>query len=192
MSLPEIFKTTLDTIPAEVPYIRVNEERRQHWQQQLAAHSAFKIGIAWQGNPKYRSDRKRSIALQEFAPLAGIPGVQLVSLQRGAGTEQLQQVEFPVLDLCSSLGLVDTAAVIQNLDLVISIDSALAHLAGALAAPVWVALAALPDFRWLLEREDSPWYPTMRLFRQGVAGGWQAVFARMAGELSNLVAAKRT
>jgi ADP-heptose:LPS heptosyltransferase len=87
---------------------------------------------------------------------------------------------------------VETAAVIQNLDLVVSIDSAIAHLAGALAAPVWVALAALPDFRWMLEREDSPWYPTMRLFRQSAAGDWQPVFARMAAELSNLLAANHT
>ena len=183
MSLPAIFETTLATVPAEVPYVRVGEERRQYWQQQLAGLSGFKIGIAWQGNPKHKSDRKRSVALQEFAPLANVPGVQLLSLQKHAGTEQLEHATFPVMDLCSGLGLVETAAVIQNLDLVISIDSAIAHLAGALAVPVWVALAASADFRWMLDREDSPWYPTMRLFRQSPTGGWQPVFARMAEAL---------
>ena len=188
MSLPAVLGTTLATVPKDVPYIRVDDGSRRKWQQQLAGHSAFKIGIAWQGNPKHPDDRRRSIALQEFAPLAHIAGVELFSLQKGAGVEQLQQVTFPVVDLCGALGLAETAAVVQNLDLVISIDSAIAHLAGALAVPVWVALAALPDFRWLLGREDSPWYPTMRLFRQSPAGCWQANFARMALEVSKLIA----
>jgi Flp pilus assembly protein TadD len=191
LSLPGVFRTTLATVPATVAYIPVSEASRQSWQQRLHGISGFKIGIAWQGNPKNPDDRKRSIALQEFAPLASVPGVAIVSLQKGAGVEQLQQATFPVMDLCSTLGLAETAAVIQNLDLVISIDSAIAHLAGALAAPVWIALAAFPDFRWLLDREDSPWYPTMRLFRQGAAGGWQAVFARIGEELGKLLTAHR-
>jgi Flp pilus assembly protein TadD len=186
MSLPGVLRTALATVPADVPYIRVGDESRHHWQRQLAGLSAFKIGIAWQGNPKHPEDRKRSIALQEFAPLANVPGVQLLSLQKGAGTEQLAHATFPVMDLCSGLELVETAAVIQNLDLVISIDSAIAHLAGALAAPVWVALAAFADFRWLLDTEDSPWYPTMRLFRQSVSGGWQDVFERVAAEVEKI------
>ncbi|MGO9922519.1 MAG: tetratricopeptide repeat protein [Isosphaeraceae bacterium] len=191
MSLPGVLGTTLATVPADVPYIRVGDASRQYWQQQLAGLCAFKIGISWQGNPKHPEDRKRSIALQEFAPLANVPGVQLISLQNGVGTEQLQHVTFPIMELCGALGLAEKAAVIQNLDLVITIDSAIAHLAGALAARVWVALAALPDFRWLLDREDSPWYPTMRLFRQGPASGWQPVFARMAEEVSKLIGASR-
>ena len=192
MSLPAVLGTTLATVPADIPYIRTNDESRRHWQQQLAGHSAFKIGIAWQGNPRHPEDRQRSIALQEFAPLARVEGVELLSLQKGIGVEQLHQVTFPVTDRCGGLGLAETAAVVQNLDLVISIDSAIAHLAGALAAPVWVALAALPDFRWLLQREDSPWYPTMRLFRQSRAGDWQAIFERMALELSKLIAGRPT
>jgi TPR repeat/Glycosyltransferase family 9 (heptosyltransferase)/Tetratricopeptide repeat len=191
LSLPGIFRTTLATVPADVPYVRVSAERRQSWQQRLAGLSAFKIGIAWQGNPKYPEDRHRSIALREFAPLASVPGVELISLQKGVGTEQLQHVTFPVKDLCSGLGLAETAAVIQNLDLVITIDSVIAHLAGALAAQAWVALARLPDIRWMLHRDDSPWYPTIRLFRQSQAGGWQAVFAQMAEEVSKLIGANR-
>ena len=191
ITLPQIFETTLATVPAEVPYVRVNEERRQYWQEQLAGLSGFKIGIAWQGNPKHKSDWKRSVALQELAPLADVPGVRLLSIQKGAGTEQLEHVKFPVIDLCGCLGFAETAAVMENLDLVVSIDSAIAHLAGALARPVWVALAAVADFRWMLEREDSPWYPTMRLFRQSAAGGWQPVFARMAEEVSKLIGTSR-
>ena len=105
MSLPAVLGTTLATVPADVPYIRMDDESRRYWQQQLAGHSAFKIGIAWQGNPKHPDDRRRSIALQEFAPLAHIAGVELLSLQKGAGVEQLQQVTFPVVDLCGVWGL---------------------------------------------------------------------------------------
>jgi Flp pilus assembly protein TadD len=192
MSLPAVLKTSLATLPADVPYIHVSDESRQYWQRELAGISAFKIGISWQGNSKNPIDRRRSIALEEFAPLANVPGVVLFSLQKGEGTEQLERVAFAVTDRCGALDLADTAAVIQNLDLVISIDSALAHLAGALAVPVWVALSPWSDFRWLLEREDSPWYPTARLFREERAGGWQPVFERMAAELRKIVAANRT
>jgi Flp pilus assembly protein TadD len=191
MSLPAIFNTTLATIPAEVPYIRVATERYEYWKQQLSGISEFKVGVAWQGNPKHKSDRLRSVRLAQLAPLASIPGVRLISLQKGAGTEQLPHASFPVMDLCSTLGFVDTAAVMRNLDLVVCIDSAMAHLAGSLAVPVWVALSPQPDFRWLLEREDTPWYPTMRLFRQDREGGWQPVFERMGRELGKILAENR-
>ncbi len=195
MSLPRIFGTTPATVPAQVPYLFADAALSNHWRQQRRSWQAFTIGIAWQGNPNYRGDRQRSIPLAQFAPLAALPGVQLVSLQKGPGTEQLRAGagQFPVLDLESQLdetsgAFMGTAAVMQNLDLVITSDTAIAHLAGALGVPVWVALPFVPDWRWLLDREDSPWYPTMRLFRQQEWGHWPEVFARMAAEVKPLLA----
>jgi tetratricopeptide (TPR) repeat protein len=155
----------------------------------------FKVGIAWQGNPEFREDRQRSMPLACFAPLARVPGVQLISLQKVAGTKQLRDpgVRLSVLDLADRLDeevgpFMDTAALIKNLDLIISSDTAVPHLAGALGVPVWVALPTIPDWRWLLDREDSPWYPTMRLFRQCRYGHWDDVFERMADELKSFLA----
>ena len=148
------------------------------------------VGIAWQGNPKHIRDRYRSFPLTCFEPLARVLGVRLFSLQTGFGTEQLAEVgdRFRVVDLGSRLhDFMDTAAVMMNLDLVVTVDSAPAHLAGALGVPVWVALPFVPDWRWLLKREDSPWYPTMRLFRQAAPGDWSGVFERMAQALEELV-----
>ena len=133
-----------------------------------------------------KNDRARSIPLSCFEPLAGLPGVRLLSLQKGAGAEELQDARgrFPVADLGSRLDdFMDTAAVMKNLDLVITCDTAVAHLAGALGAPVWVAIPLAPDWRWLLDRSDSPWYPTMRLFRQDRRGDWQGVFQRIEAAL---------
>ena len=125
------------------------------------------------------------MALAHFAPLARLPGVRLISLQKGFGSEQVASVDFPVLDLSGRLDeasgrFMDTAAVMCNLDLVVTSDTAMPHLAGALGVPVWVALPFSPDWRFLLEREDSPWYPSMRLFRQTAFGEWPAVFERIA------------
>src|SRR5262249_31407744 len=150
----------------------------------LSAISAFKIGIAWQGRPTHPGDRNRSIALVQFASLAQLEKVRLFSLQVGRGTEQLAGVvgRFEVTDLGGRFdptSFQDAAAVMKNLDLIITVDTAIAHLAGALGVPVWVALPVTPDFRWLLQREDSPWYPTMRLFRQTTAGNWNDVFTRI-------------
>jgi tetratricopeptide (TPR) repeat protein len=151
-----------------------------------------RIGIAWQGNPSCRFDCLRSIPLRYFASLANVEGVQLISLQKGPGVEQLQTIDgqFPVIGMGSRLdessgAFVDTAAVMMNLDLVISSDTAIPHLAGALGVPVWVALPLVPDWRWWLQREDSPWYVTMRLFRQTVPGRWDDVFSHMAEELKS-------
>jgi len=156
--------------------------------------SDFLVGIAWQGTPAFRYDRQRSIPLTRFAPLAQVEGVQLINLQKGPGADQLSALagQFPVLDLGSSVDegsgpFMDTAAIIKNLDLVISSDTAVPHLAGALGVPVWVALPLVPDWRWMLKREDSPWYPTMRLFRQTRFGQWEDVFKRMAEELQKVV-----
>jgi hypothetical protein len=139
--------------------------------------SAKRIGIAWQGNPVYAADRRRSIPLQHFAPLAAVPGVQFVSLQKGHGAEQLAQAAFPFEDLGARLdngvpAVFEVAAAMRSLDLVITSDTMIAHLAGALAVPVWVVLARPADWRWMLDRCDSPWYPTMRLFRQPKPGDW--------------------
>jgi predicted O-methyltransferase YrrM len=151
------------------------------------------VGIVWQGNPNHRLDRYRSIALREFGVLARIPGVRLVSLQRGPGAVQIRQVanEFSVLepphgDRMTAEDLLDTAALMKCLDLVIAVDTGAAHLAGALGVPVWVPMSAIGEWRWLLHREDSPWYPTMRLFRQKKLGHWGPVFRRMAVELERL------
>jgi hypothetical protein len=168
------------------------------WRCELASVRAFKVGVVWQGSPDNGSDSRRSFPLASFAPLAAVPGVELFSLQKGRGTEQLAEAtgRFRITDLGSRLDLAGgaftgTAAVMRNLDLIVACDTASAHLAGALAVPVWVALSYAADYRWLLDREDSPWYPTMRLFRQPRLGDWAAVFERMAGELRRLVSGPR-
>jgi tetratricopeptide (TPR) repeat protein len=194
LSLPGIFGTELATIPAQVPYLQADANLVQHWRQKLSTLRGFKVGMAWQGRPTFRYDRRRSIPLAHFAPLAGIDGIQLISLQKGPGADQLDLIasKFAVHNLGNDLdestgAFMDTAAVIMNLDMVICSDSAIAHLAGAMGVPVWVALNMVPDWRWLLEREDSPWYPTMHLFRQTKSGDWNSVFAHIAAELSTLV-----
>lgn len=196
LSLPAILRTTLGDLPAEVPYLFADPERASRWRPELGPPGTFKIGLAWQGNPTYRDDRWRSIPLAQFAALARVPGVRFFSLQKGWGSEQIAAVadRLPIVDLGSRLDVsggafLDTAAVMQSLDLVITSDTAIAHLAGALAVPVWLALAFVPDWRWLMDREDCPWYPTMQLFRQPEPGNWPAVFERMAAELERRVAA---
>jgi tetratricopeptide (TPR) repeat protein len=195
LSLPALFGTSLASVPRVVPYLFPGTERVEAWRRQLGALDGFKVGVAWQGNPRHPGDLLRSFPLAQLAPLARVPGVRLVSLQRGPGSEQLLEVgeRVPVTDTArdpvTAGDFLDTAALMKNLDLVISTDTAVAHLAGALGLPVWVALSTVPDWRWLLKREDSPWYPTMRLFRQRNLGDWDAVFGRMATELSKLAPA---
>jgi tetratricopeptide (TPR) repeat protein len=185
LSVPGALGTTAATIPCEVPYLWADAELTDKWRVELAGTSGLKIGIAWQGSREFPMDRWRSIPLAHFAPLASLPDVRLISLQKGFGSEQAAMVDFPVLDLSGRLdevagALVDTAAVIRGLDLVVTSDTAIAHLAGALGAAVWVALPYAPNWRWLLDRDESPWYPTMRLFRQTTIGGWPEVFERIA------------
>ncbi len=190
-SLPGIFHATLAAIPARVPYLHVDGQFLERWRLERQVECPVQVGIAWQGSKANRGDIHRSIPLANFEKLARVKGVQLVSLQKGPGTEQLRGIEhqFPVLDLESRLGadtesLVNIAALMKNLDLVICCDTAIAHLAGALGVPVWVALTVAPDWRWQLQGEASQWYPTMRLFRQTRYGHWQEVFERMADVLS--------
>jgi tetratricopeptide (TPR) repeat protein len=192
LSLPGIFHCTLATIPATVPYLFAAAERRAQWLQQLSGVKGFKVGIVWQGDPKHKGDRRRSLPLRAFEALAHLPGVQLLSLQKGPGREQLAELadRLGIIDLGDRLeDFADTAAVLMNLDLVITVDTAVAHLAGALAMPVWVLLPVDPDWRWLLGREDSPWYPSMRLFRQSAWGDWSSVFERLTEALRQRVEA---
>ncbi len=194
MSLPGLLGTTLATVPAAVPYLSADPARVERWGQQLRATGAFTVGVVWQGNPYHQWDRHRSAPLAAFAPLAAVEGVRLVSLQRVHGLEQLGRLggRFAVAELAGEFdgpgaAFLDTAAVMAGLDLVVSVDTAAAHLAGALGVPAWVALAAVADWRWLVGREDTPWYPTLRLFRQAAPGDWPGVFGRMAAELARLV-----
>ncbi len=192
-SVPGILQTTPASIPAPVPYLSVEPERVAFWRSQLANFPEFKVGIAWQGNPKQGGDRLRSIPLIHFASIARLPGVRLFSLQKEFGLDQLRDLSdtLPIVDLGRRLDLsggafLDTAAVMMSLDLVLTCDTAIAHLAGALGVPVWVALAAAADWRWLLDREDTPWYPTMRLFRQSKLKRWDDVFERVADAIRDL------
>lgn len=195
MSLPLLCGTTLADIPGEIPYLSIDPVLVERWRQELGVSQAFRIGVAWQGNPKHRFDQHRSIPVHWFASLATLDGVELYSLQKGPGVNQLAGIRFPILELGSRLdesggAFLDTAAVMQSLDLVITIDSALAHLGGALGVPVWVALSTNPDWRWLLDRTDSLWYPTVRLFRQQKLGDWAPVFERMREDVRALRDAK--
>ncbi len=187
LSLPAILNTTLDSIPATAPYLTADAHLVEQWRQEFSGEpqaTALKIGIFWQGSPRFAqvecriADQKRSIALAKFEPLARLPGIQLFSLQKGYGSEQLAewQDRWHIIDLGSKLGdFMDTAAAMMNLDLIITADTAPAHLAGALGVPVWNLLYTAACWRWLRERADSPWYPTMRLFRQKRLGDWDEV-----------------
>jgi hypothetical protein len=186
--LPHRFGTRVETIPANVPYLDAPPERVDEWRRWLSdpareGFDAFRVGIVWAGAAGNLNDRRRSVRATDFMPLAQIPGVCLYSLQKGPPLAQLGE-SAPGLaahDLDERLNdFADTAAVIMNLDLVVTVDTSVAHLAGALGRPVWTLLPFSPDFRWMLGRSDSPWYPTMRLFRQAKPGDWSSVFDDVA------------
>ena len=182
LSLPGIFGTTPDTIPSEASYITANPNLVTQWQMRLGHNEDFKIGIVWAGNPKHKDDLKRSCSLADFAPLANIPDLTFYSLQKGqASTETCNPPEnMKLINLENELNdFTDTAAVIANLDLVISVDTAVAHLAGGLGKPIWNLLYFSPDWRWLRNRNDSSWYPSMRLFRQTRHNDWAGVFEQV-------------
>ena len=214
LSLPSIVGTSLTTIPADIPYLHADAELVERWRRELQTAAVrspmsginkmpsntghrtsdtgrdFKVGIAWQGSQTYSYDPQRSIELEHFHGLANVPGVQLISLQKGPGMEQLDRLpsDHAIINLGHRLdensgAFMDTAAIMANVDLVISSDSAIAHLSGAFGVRVWVALPKVPDWRWLLAREDNPWYPTMLLFRQTRSGDWDDVFERLAEKL---------
>jgi hypothetical protein len=191
LSLPWVFGTTLASVPDIVPYLRADAENVGSWRQRLAEHSqVVKVGLVWSGNPAHKNDRCRSMTLARLAPLAQTRGVRFFSLQKGeAATEaRTPPPGMELIDWTEELtDFADTAALIAHLDLVIAVDTAVAHLAGAMGKPVWTLLPFVPDWRWLLEREDSPWYPSMRLFRQPFWGDWDSVIERVADELSNWI-----
>jgi hypothetical protein len=190
MSLPHRLGTNLASIPNSIPYLHAEDALIALWQQRIGEHG-LKIGIAWQGNAQRDIDT-RSIPLTEFFSLARLPGIRLFSLQKQHGSDQLRELPDDVT--IETLGdfddgpdaFVDTAAAMQNLDLIITSDTSIVHLAGALGRPTWVALNYVPEWRWLLDREDSPWYPTVRLFRQSERDNWRSVFARIERELRSL------
>ncbi len=197
-SLPRAFATRLDSVPASVPYLAAEPELVRKWAARIGAEG-FKVGIVWQGNPNPEVDMARSIPLAAFAPLGAIAGVRLISLQIGHGVEQL--ASLPAGLRVETLGdeldagpdaFVDTAAAMMAIDLVIACDTSIAHLAGALARPTWVALKQDAEWRWLRDRDDSPWYPTMRLFRQTRRAVWDEVFSAMAAELRPLARSAAT
>lgn len=192
MSLPHVFATRLETIPAEIPYLVAEDDLVAKWQERIGT-TGFRIGICWSGNPDYRADRHRSIPLASFAPLAVNPEVRLISLQAMHGLDQLADLPegMAVEDQGSEIsdnpdGLSEIAALMGSLDLVVSADTAVAHLAGALGQPGWTAIRFQPEWRWLEGRSEPPWYPTMWLFRQPSLGDWDSVFAEMGRYLDKL------
>jgi tetratricopeptide (TPR) repeat protein len=188
LSLPALLGVTEASIPREVPYVHPDRARVERWRGRIQALPGIKVGVCWHGSVTFQGNALRSMSLAQFAALAPIPGVTLVSLQKGPGVEQIEanraNVPMHVFDdLDRDAPFVDSAAIMQHLDLVITTDTAVAHLAGALARPVWVALSMGCDWRWLIGRSDSPWYPTMRLFRQTAFGNWPGVFQEVADAL---------
>jgi len=248
MSLPMILGTRVETIPADVSYLKVDQQLAKAWGEKLlafdptpsppysgeragvrgdlsssvndrtpfdarpltlpsppstgerevnertteqgnSADRRLRVGITWAGGPKYKNDRKRSLHLSQLAPLAQVPGITFYSLQKGPAAAEVENIPpgMQWIDLSDDLhDFADTAALISHLDLVISVDTAVAHLAGAMGKPVWVLLPTNADWRWLLERDDSPWYPTMRLFRQSRRGNWADVIERVVSALKLL------
>jgi tetratricopeptide (TPR) repeat protein len=188
MSLPLVFETTLQNILHDVPYIRAETEAVDRWRQALAGDGpGLKVGLVWAGRPTHQNDRNRSLPLSALAPLAMAKGVRFYSLQKGEASRQASNppAGMELIDRTDQLhDFADTAALIANLDLIISVDTAVAHLAGAMGKPVWALLPFVPDWRWLLDREDSPWYPTLRLFRQPDRGDWAGVVSKVAQALS--------
>jgi tetratricopeptide (TPR) repeat protein len=189
MSLPRAFDTTLDTIPAEVPYLCAPSAHLGKWRRRLPQTRALKIGINWAGNPDFKRDDARSIGLRRILPLLAAADVQFFSLQKDLrpGDAEILQGHPQITLLGPEIDtFADTAAIVSLLDLVISSDTALVHLAGALGKPAWVLLQFVPDWRWLLDREDSPWYPTARLFRQERIDDWTGVVEKATVELKRL------
>jgi tetratricopeptide (TPR) repeat protein len=191
-SLPWVFGTRLDTIPADVPYVPAPAASRVlAFEARLGAHDRLRVGLVWAGNPKHNNDRNRSMPLRLLAPILDLDAI-FVSLQKDLRPDDrvFLAERKEMVDLTADLGdYTDTAALISCLDLVITVDTSVAHLAGALGRPTWILLPYTPDYRWLLDRDDSPWYPTTRLFRQTEMGDYVSVIARVRAELGARIAA---
>jgi tetratricopeptide (TPR) repeat protein len=200
MSLPFRLGTVLETIPATVPYLSSDSMQTQRWQDRLSGLAGYKVGLVWAGDPRldergpHLMDQRRSLALTAFDEILGVPGVQWVSLQKGVAANQARELQrgtnfFDPMDEISDFA--DTAALVAGLDLVISVDTAVAHLAGALGKPVWILSRFDGCWRWLEERTDSPWYPSARIYRQAAWGGWTSVLAQLAVDLREVVVNSR-
>ncbi len=191
LSLPAALNIGFHTIPRDIPYLHADADQSRKWRDRLATHSGLRVGIAWAGSRGFPSvDRKRSIPLATLRPLLAVPGTTVVSLQKDV-TPTVSRDRTSLLDWTRELrDFADTAALIEALDLVISVDTAVAHLAGALGKPVWVLNRFETCWRWLLNREDSPWYPSLRLFRQTRPGDWTDVIGRVRAELQSLTASR--
>ena len=194
MSLPGVLGTTLDVVPDGVPYLKPAPDLFDVWRSRLGARRGLRVAVAWAGSRTHMHDASRSIALAALQPLAAVPGIEWFSVQRGPGLEQLSGIGragWTISDLGPSLhDLADTAAALSHMDLVITVDTSVAHLAGALGVRTWTLLAHPPDWRWLLDRRDTPWYPTMTLFRQRDVDQWGQVVARVRHRLERLVRSK--
>jgi ADP-heptose:LPS heptosyltransferase len=193
-SLPYLFRTQLDTIPSQIPYIKANPSRIAYWRERLDASlppGAKRIGLAWTGRPTHPNDRRRSMPLAQLATLADAGPAAFVSLQKPVPARDLEAIPlFPgmtnIADDLTDFG--ETAAVIENLDLVVTVDTSMGHLAGALGRPVWILIPKAADWRWMLDRDDSPWYPTVRLFRQEKPGAWDLPLGNLRNALAQFLA----
>jgi hypothetical protein len=187
MSLPAALSLTEDTIPADIPYVAAPADRVAHWHGAMAG-DGLKIGLCWAGRPSHPQDMQRSMDCRHLAPLAAMHGLRLFSLQKSLEKFPMApEIRDRLADDFSRLpeNFSETAAIVANLDLLVTVDTSLAHLAGALGTPVWVLLPCAADWRWMRGRSDTPWYPTMRLFRQEAAGDWGGVTARVSAALAD-------
>lgn len=190
--LPRLHRTTLATIPASTPYLRADPAKAAAWAARvgrLTAAGHRRIGLAWAGRPSHSNDRNRSLPLRSLAPIADLAGITLIALQTGAARTQVGSYfgRAPLINLGAEItDFGDTMAIIEGLDLVVTVDTAVAHLAGAMGKPVWIMLPFAPDWRWLQDRDDSPWYPTARLFRQAAPRRWDGVAVAIAAEIRRL------
>jgi hypothetical protein len=189
MSLPLAFKTTIETIPTHTPYLHSSIARNEKWAEHIG-EEGYKIAICWQGSTQGKVDIGRSFPLSLFEGIAKIKGVRLISLQKGVGIEQLENLPegmkmetLPDFFDEGENAFLDSSAIMKSVDLVITSDTALTHLAGALGIKAWLPLKFVPDWRWMLDRDDSPWYPNHRLFRQPNRDDWVSVFEQMEKEL---------
>jgi tetratricopeptide (TPR) repeat protein len=193
LSLPGILNTTIDTIPSEINYIHTDKRLASSWKEKLSNSNKFKIGIFWQGNKNHNRDKFRSIPLKNFESLLSFSEIDFINLQKGEGHEQVIEYGFSNLitdytaEMDNEERFSDTAALMQSLDLVIGTDTAIIHLAGAMGIPTWLLLPFHPDWRWMLKIEDTPWYPTMRLFRQEEIGNWHTVVKKIERELEKMI-----
>jgi hypothetical protein len=191
MSLPFCFGTRVESIPASIPYLTVEPAAQKNWGEQLRRFPGLKVGLVWAGNPRLAQDKMRSIAFEKLAPLFDVPGVQFVSLQKESRVPQEQLAEHRIIDwMPACADLMDTAALISQLDLVIAVDTMIAHLAGALGKPVWLLNRFESEWRWMAGRSDSPWYPSMRIFRQAQLHEWHSVIKDVVAALSEMAGAQ--